>query len=58
MEQLFEFINLKLKENYRNIILSLLLFLIISLSFGLGYLANRELSKNNRAPIIIEKCGN
>ena len=58
MEQLFEFINSKLKENQRNIILGLLLFLIISLSFGLGYLTNRELSKNNRAPIIIEKCGN
>lgn len=28
-------------------------FLIASLSFGLGYLANREL---NRPPIIIEKC--
>jgi len=58
MEQLFEFINSKLKENQRNIILGLLLFLIISLSFGLGYLTNRELNKNNRAPIIIEKCGN
>jgi len=58
MEQLFEFINSKLKENQRNIILGLLLFLIISLSFGLGYLTNRELSKNNRAPVIIEKCGN
>ncbi len=58
MERLSEFINSKLKENQRNIILGLLLFLIISLSFGLGYLTNRELNKNNRAPIIIEKCGN
>jgi len=58
MERLSEFINSKLKENQRNIILGLLLFLIISLSFGLGYLTNRELSKNNRAPVIIEKCGN
>ncbi len=56
MERLFEFINSRLKENQRNIILGILLFLIISLSFGLGYLANRELSKTNRAPIIIEKC--
>lgn len=56
MERLSEFINSKFKENQRNIILGLLLFLIISLSFGLGYLANRELSKMNRAPIIIEKC--
>lgn len=56
MERLSEFINSKLKENQRNIILGLLLFLIISLSFGLGYLANRELNKTNRAPIIIEKC--
>ncbi|KKW47217.1 MAG: hypothetical protein UY99_C0036G0003 [Parcubacteria group bacterium GW2011_GWA1_59_11] len=30
-----------------------ILFLTASLSFGLGYLANRELSK---PPIIIEKC--
>ncbi len=31
-----------------------LLFLIATLSFGLGYLANRELS---HAPIIIERTG-
>jgi uncharacterized protein YpmB len=31
----------------------LLLFLIVSLSFGLGYLLARE---TNRSPIIIEKC--
>ncbi len=37
----------------RDIILFLLIFLISSLSFGLGYLVNREFT---RAPIIIEKC--
>lgn len=30
-----------------------IIFTIASLSFGLGYLANREF---NHAPIIIEKC--
>jgi len=39
-------------EHKRNIILLLLIFLISSLSFGLGYLVNREF---NHAPIIIEK---
>lgn len=38
-------------DNKRNILLAILLFLIITISFGLGYLANREF---NRAPIIIE----
>lgn len=36
----------------KEILFALLLFLVASLSFGLGYLANREL---NHAPIIIEK---
>lgn len=49
MEQLSEFI----KNHKRDIIIFLLAFLISSLSFGLGYLVNREF---NRAPIIIEKC--
>lgn len=40
----------KLKK--REIIIFLLLFLIISLSFGLGYLFAK---KENVAPIIIEK---
>ncbi|MBI4159859.1 hypothetical protein HY504_01700 [Candidatus Wolfebacteria bacterium] len=39
--------------HYREIFLAILLFLISSLSFGLGYLTNREFS---RAPIVIEKC--
>lgn len=43
------------KENQKNIFLAVLIILIIALSFGLGYLSNRELSKENRAPIIIEK---
>lgn len=44
-----------LKENERNIIITLLIFLITTLSFGIGYLTNREFT---RAPIIIEKCSN
>ncbi|MBI3588915.1 MAG: hypothetical protein HY093_00670 [Candidatus Liptonbacteria bacterium] len=40
-------------ENHKKeILLGLIIFLVASLSFGLGYLANREL---NHAPIIIEK---
>ncbi|MFA5084288.1 MAG: hypothetical protein WC475_02815 [Candidatus Paceibacterota bacterium] len=42
-----------IRENKRNIIIVFLLLLVISLSFGLGYLFARE---NNHAPIIIEKC--
>lgn len=40
-------------EHHKDIIIFLLIFLISSLSFGLGYLVNREF---NHAPIIIEKC--
>lgn len=41
-------------EDYKkDIVLFLLIFLITSLSFGLGYLVNREFT---HAPIIIEKC--
>lgn len=39
-------------ERKKDILLFLLIFLIASLSFGLGYLINREF---NRAPIVIEK---
>ena len=35
------------------IFLAILLFMIISVSFGLGYLIRGEASK---APIVIEKC--
>lgn len=49
MEQLFEYI----KENKQNIFWGFLILLIATLSFGLGYLSNREFS---RAPIVIEKC--
>lgn len=42
-------------DNKRNILLVILLFLIITISFGLGYLANREF---NRAPIIIQANSN
>lgn len=41
-------------EHRRELIFTLVLFLVASLSFGLGYLANREL---NHATIIIEKHG-
>ena len=37
----------------KEVIFGVILFLTASLSFGLGYLANREF---NHAPIIIEKC--
>ena len=37
----------------KDIIIFLLIFLMCSISFGLGYLVNREF---NHAPIIIEKC--
>lgn len=37
----------------KEIILAAIIFLVASISFGAGYLANREFS---RAPIIIEQC--
>lgn len=40
-------------EYKRDIIIFFLIFLISSLSFGLGFLVNREF---NHSPIIIEKC--
>ncbi|MFA5099144.1 MAG: hypothetical protein WC461_02975 [Candidatus Paceibacterota bacterium] len=49
MDYVFEFI----KEYRKDIIIFLLIFLLCSISFGLGYLVNREF---NHAPIIIEKC--
>jgi len=42
-----------IKEYEKEIKIGLLIALVASLSFGLGYLTNREF---NRAPIIIEKC--
>ncbi len=36
----------------KELIFALIIFLVASISFGLGYLANREF---NRTPIIIEK---
>lgn len=41
------------KENQRDIMIAFLIIVVATLSFGLGYLANREFT---RAPIIIEKC--
>jgi len=43
----------KIQQYRKEIIFALIVFLVASLSFGLGYLANREF---NHAPIIIEKC--
>jgi len=37
----------------KEIVFCAIIFLVASLSFGLGYLANREF---NHAPIVIEKC--
>jgi len=37
----------------KEIILGAIVFVVASLSFGMGYLANRQF---NHAPIIIEKC--
>ncbi|OGZ00735.1 MAG: hypothetical protein A2946_03315 [Candidatus Liptonbacteria bacterium RIFCSPLOWO2_01_FULL_53_13] len=37
----------------KELVLGGIIFIVSSLSFGLGYLANREF---NRAPIVIEKC--
>ncbi len=48
-----EFIKTWLLEHSKDIIIFLLIFLMCSISFGLGYLVNREF---NHAPIIIEKC--
>ena len=46
----------KIKEFWtlrkREVVIGLIVFLITSLSFGLGYLANREL---NHAPIVIQQ---
>ncbi len=42
-----------LSENKGNVAIAVLVFFIATLSFGLGYLTNREF---NRTPIIIEKC--
>jgi len=41
------------RENQKNILLTFLIIIVATLSFGLGYLANREFT---RAPIVIEKC--
>lgn len=42
-------------ENQKNIFLTALIILVATLSFGLGYLSNREFT---HSPIIIEKCSN
>jgi hypothetical protein len=41
------------QEKIRALVLSAILAISISLSFGLGYLADRHF---NHAPIIIEQC--
>jgi hypothetical protein len=40
-------------QNQRQVIFGVIIFLVYFLSFGLGYLVNREL---NHPPIVIEKC--
>lgn len=37
----------------KEVVFCAIIFLVASLSFGLGYIANRDF---NHAPIIIEKC--
>ena len=49
MDTLFQ----KLGHWKKELIVAAMVFLVSSLSFGLGYLANHE---DSRAPIIIEKC--
>jgi hypothetical protein len=41
------------KTHKEKLIWGIVLFLVASLSFGLGYLANREF---NHSPIIIQNC--
>ena len=49
IERLYVWLRLRKRE----IAFAAVVFFVSSLSFGLGYLANRD---NYRAPIIIEKC--
>lgn len=49
MGTLSQFLTLHRKEA----VFALIIFLVASFSFGMGYLVNREF---NRAPIVIEKC--
>lgn len=41
-----------LNQHKQEVVLALIIFLVSSVSFGLGYLIAKQ---NNRAPIIIEK---
>jgi len=49
----FDFLGIFFRK--KEFIIALVAFIISSLSFALGYLANREF---NHAPIVIEKCSN
>ncbi|MCR4328607.1 MAG: hypothetical protein NUV53_03770 [Patescibacteria group bacterium] len=42
------------EEHRKEIGFGVIMFLVATISFGLGYLANREYT---HAPIIIEQCG-
>ena len=53
MENFFEPIVDWLRFRQKELILGGIIFLVASLSFGLGYLASRDF---NHAPIVIEKC--
>jgi hypothetical protein len=52
MGKIFELLKNRFETNKREIVIFLLIFLMCSFSFGLGYLTNRHF---DRAPIIIEK---
>jgi len=53
MAKVFEFLRVYFKVYKKKIIIFILIFLISSFSFGLGYLVNQQFE---RSPIIIEKC--
>lgn len=44
-----------LLNHKKEVVFALIIFFVSAISFGLGYLANREFT---RAPIIIEKTAN
>ena len=53
MEKIFERVANWFRWYQKELILGGIIFMTATLSFGLGYLANRSF---NHAPIIVEKC--
>jgi len=53
VKNIFEIIKVWFWLRVKEIGFCAIIFIVASLSFGLGYLANREFS---HAPIVIEKC--